>query len=92
MKSYHSSVILFISRKAKNKLQWRASALESFPTNPYLPLSGVYLYYFSTKTILQNKPKNCFQLQSYIDSLKSGTIAMIYKYEQTLWSKWVYFA
>ena len=32
MKNYLSSAILFISRKARNKLQWRASALESFPT------------------------------------------------------------
>ena len=32
MKNYHSSTILFISRKVKNRLQWRASTLEIFPT------------------------------------------------------------
>ena len=66
-------------------LQWRSSSLESFPTNPYLPLSGVYLHYFSTETIFWNQPKNCFQSQSNINSLESGTIAMIYKYKQKLW-------
>ena len=32
----------------KSYLQWRSLALEFFPiqlTNPFLPLSGVYLYY-----------------------------------------------
>ena len=34
-------------------LQWRASALEYFtiqPTNSFLPLSGVYLYYSNAET------------------------------------------
>ena len=67
----------------RSYLQWRASALEGFPNLPtsYLPLSGVYLYYFGTETILQNHPKNYFQSQSNINSLESGTIAMIYKCE-----------
>ena len=52
MKNYHSFAILYISQKSKNKLQWRASALESFPTNPYLPLPGVYLYYLRPETNL----------------------------------------
>ena len=76
----------------RDYLQRRVSALESFPTNPYLPLSGLYLYYFSSEITPQNKPKNCFQSQSCVNSLESGTIAMIYKYEQTLWSKWVHLA
>ena len=49
------------------------------PANSYLPLSGVYLYYFSAKITLQNKPKNYFQSQSCVNSLESGTIATIYK-------------
>ena len=77
MEDYHSSAILFILQKSRNKLQWRASALEIFPTNPYLPLLGVYLYYFSAEITLRNKPKNCFQSQSNVNSLESGTIDMI---------------
>ena len=37
----------------KSYLQWRASALECFPiqpTNSFLPLSRVYLYYSNAKT------------------------------------------
>ena len=48
----------------KYYLQWRASALEGFPqpskSQAFLPLSGVYLYYSSAETILQNKPTDCF--------------------------------
>ena len=52
IKYYHSSAILFISWKTRNKLQWGASALEIFPTNPYLPLQGVHLYYLRPETNL----------------------------------------
>ena len=67
--------------KIRDYLQRRASALESFPTNPYLPLSGVYLYYFGVEITLRNKPKNYFQSQSNVNSLESGTIATICKCE-----------
>ena len=44
----------FIHNKSiKYYLQWRASALECFPiqsTNFFLPLSGVYLYYYNAET------------------------------------------
>ena len=55
MKDYHSSTILFISWKARNNLQWGASALEIFPTNTYLPPQGVYLYYLRPEANPQNK-------------------------------------
>ena len=69
-------------------LQWRASALEGFPqpskSQPFLPLSGVYIYYSSVEDILRNKPTDCFQSQSCINNIKSGTIATFYKYKQAL--------
>ena len=43
MKNYRSSTILFTSWEARNKLQWRALALESFPTNP-VSLYREYIY------------------------------------------------
>ena len=63
--------------KTRDYLQRRASALEIFPTNPYIPLSRVYLYYFSAEITPWNKPKNYFQLQSNINSLESRTISTI---------------
>ena len=49
----------------KSYLQRRALALEGFPqpskSQPFLPLSGVYLYYSSAETILWNKPTDYFQ-------------------------------
>ena len=63
MKNYHSSASLFTSRKARKKLQWRASTLESFPTNPLsLPLQGAYLYYLRPETNPRNKTCKLFSV------------------------------
>ena len=74
----------------KSYLQWRSSALEGFPqpskSQPFIPLSGVYIYHSSGETILRNKPTYCFQSQSCINNIKSGTITTFYKYKQALWS------
>ena len=80
MEDYHSSAILFISRKVRNKLQWRASSLESFPTNPFLPLPRVHLYYLRPEANPWTRPGNCFQSQLDTNILVCGTISMIYKY------------
>ena len=66
----------------KSYFQRRASALEGFPqpSNSFFPLSGVYLYHSSAETNLRNKPTDCFQSQSCINNIKSGTIAMFYKH------------
>ena len=57
MNLYHEKQLLlynFIQNTGiKSYLQWRASARECFPiqpTNSFLPLSGVYLYYSSADT------------------------------------------
>ena len=76
-----SSANLFITRKLETNYNGEPHLLKVFPTNPYLPLSGVYLYYFRVEITPQNKPKNYFQLQSNINRLESGTIATIYKCE-----------
>ena len=87
LKDNPSSTNLFITWRLDTIYNGEPQPLKvSQPTNSYLPPSREYLYYFSAETILQNKPKNCFQSQSNVNSLESGTIAMIYKYEQTLWS------
>ena len=93
LKDNPSSTNLFITWKSKTIYNGEPQPLKvSQSTNSYLPPSGVYLYYLSAKTILWNKPKNYFQSQSNVNSLESGTITTIYKYEQTLWSKWVHSA
>ena len=60
MKNYHSSIILFTSWKSRNKLQWRALALEIFS----IPIS-LYREYIYTildlRLIPEAKPRNCFQ-------------------------------
>ena len=81
MKNYHSSAILFTSRKSRNKLQWRALALESFPTNPFFSLYREYIYtILDLRLISETKPGNYFHSQSDTNSLECGTITMIYKY------------
>ena len=56
MNLYHEKQLLlynFIHNTGiKYYLQWRASALECFPTQPtpFLPLSGMYLYYSNAET------------------------------------------
>ena len=81
MKENPSYANLFITQKPETNYNGEPQPLKvSQPTNSYLPLSGVYLYYFSVEITLWNKPKNCFQSQSNVDSLESGTIATIYKY------------
>ena len=86
LKDNPSSANLFITQKPETNYNGEPHSLKfSQPTNPYLPLSGVYLYCFNAEITLRNKPKNYFQSQSDTNNLESGTIATIYKYEQTLW-------
>ena len=82
LKDNPSSANLFITREPKTNYNGEPQPLKVSQPTPYLPLAGVYLYYFNSEITLWNKPKNCFQTQSNINSLESGTIAMIYKYEQ----------
>ena len=52
---------LFITRKSDTIYNGEPQPLKvSQPTNLYLPLFGVYLYYFSVEITLWNKPKKLF--------------------------------
>ena len=79
-----SSAILFITQVSYLIYNGEPRPLKLFPqpSNSFLPLSGVYLYYSSAETTLQNKPTDCFQSQSCINNIKSETIATFYKYQQ----------
>ena len=63
MQNYHPSAVLFTSWKARNKLQWRASALESFPTNPLISLYQEYIYIIlDLRLIPETKPWKLFSV------------------------------
>ena len=62
-------------------LQWRASALESFPIQPN-PISLCRECIYNTSVLRlfsETNLRNCFQSQSCVNCIESGTIATFYK-------------
>ena len=102
LRNNSSFAILFITQASDIIYNRDPQPLKLFqPSNSFLPISGVYLYYSSTDTILWNKPTYCFQSQLCINNIKSGTIAAFYKHYGAIahssrvtdwcaWSLWVW--
>ena len=88
-KDYPSPANLFITRKPETNYNGEPQPLKFSQPNP-ISLYREYIYTISAlRQFSKTKPKNYFQSQSNTNISESETIATIYKYEQTLWKKWV---
>ena len=89
MKDNPSSANLFITSKPETNYNGEPQPLKFFLPTP-ISLYRECIYTISTLRLFsETNLKTVSSHNQTLTVLECGTIATIYKYEQTLWSKWV---